>query len=105
MKKKQITILGVGNILFSDEGFGVRVVEKLDESYEFPENVSIIDGGVLGLNLLGVISEADRLIVIDAVRNKGEAGTFERRYGAQGFGNSIYMTDPDGNTVELRNQI
>ena len=78
MKKQQVTILGVGNILFSDEGFGVRVVEKLDESYEFPENVSLVDGGVLGLNLLGVISEADRLIVIDAVRNKGEAGTLYR---------------------------
>jgi len=78
MGKQQITILGVGNILFSDEGFGVRVVEKLDESYEFPENVELVDGGVLGLNLLGVISEADRLIVIDAVRNKGEGGTLYR---------------------------
>ncbi len=78
MKKQQITILGVGNILFTDEGFGVRVVERLDESYEFPENVALIDGGVLGMNLLGVISEADRLIVVDAVRNKGEAGTLYR---------------------------
>lgn len=34
-----------------------------------------------------------------------QTGAFERRYGAQGFGNSIYMTDPDGNTVELRNRI
>ena len=34
-----------------------------------------------------------------------EAGTFARRYGAQGFGNSIYIKDPEGNTVELRNQI
>lgn len=34
-----------------------------------------------------------------------EAGKFEQRYGAQGFGNSIYMTDPDGNTVELRNLV
>lgn len=78
MKKERITILGVGNILFSDEGFGVRVVEKLDELYQFPENVSLIDGGVLGLNLLGIISEADRLIVIDAVRNQGEAGSMYR---------------------------
>jgi catechol-2,3-dioxygenase len=34
-----------------------------------------------------------------------EAGAFERRYGAQGYGNSLYLNDPDGNTVELRNQI
>ncbi|MEP4146137.1 MAG: VOC family protein [Halioglobus sp.] len=34
-----------------------------------------------------------------------EVGPFERRYGAQGFGNSVYLLDPDGNTVELRNRI
>lgn len=74
-------ILGVGCILFTDEGFGIRVIEKLQELYEFPENVSVVDGGVLGLNLLGVISEADHLIVVDAVRNKGEAGSLYRLEG------------------------
>jgi len=34
-----------------------------------------------------------------------DAGTFERRYGAQGYGNSIYLRDPEGNIVELRNRI
>lgn len=76
-----IMILGAGNILFSDEGFGIRVIEKLESLYEFPDNVSVVDGGVLGLNLLGVISEADRLIVVDAVRNKGKAGDFYRLEG------------------------
>ena len=32
-------------------------------------------------------------------------GDFERRYGAQGYGQSIYIKDPEGNTVELRAQI
>jgi len=77
----RVTILGVGCILFSDEGFGVRVVEKLGREFEFPENVSLVDGGVLGLNLLGVITEADRLIVVDAVRNKGRPGDFYRLSG------------------------
>jgi len=81
MKQKQIMILGVGCILFTDEGFGIRVIEKLQELYEFPENVSVVDGGVLGINLLGVISEADHLIVVDAVRNKGEAGSLYRLEG------------------------
>jgi len=75
---KQILILGIGCILYRDEGFGVRVIEKLQETYEFPENVSLVDGGVLGLNLLSVLSEADYLIVVDAVRNRGNPGDVYR---------------------------
>jgi hydrogenase maturation protease len=80
MDKKHVMILGVGCILFSDEGFGVRVIEKLQEQYEFPDNVSVVDGGVLGVNLLGVISQADHLIVVDAIRNKGNPGDMYRLY-------------------------
>lgn len=74
----QITVLGIGNILLTDEGFGVRVVEKLYDEYEFPDNVSLVDGGVLGINLLGVIAEAKHLIVVDAVKNKQPPGTLYR---------------------------
>jgi len=78
MHAQNIVILGIGNILFCDEGFGVCVIEKLTERYDFPENVSVVDGGVLGMNLLGVMSEADHLIVIDAVKNKGTPGSLHR---------------------------
>ncbi len=76
-------ILGVGCILYSDEGFGVRVIEKIQQRYQFPDHVSIVDGGVLGVNLLGVISQADDLIVVDAVRNKGNPGDMYRLAGKQ----------------------
>ena len=78
-----VMILGIGCILFSDEGFGVRVVEKLQRLYEFPDNVLLVDGGVLGVNLLGVISNADHLIVVDAIRNKGKPGDLYRLAGDQ----------------------
>lgn len=78
---QQITILGVGCILFSDEGFGIRVIEEIQKSYTFSDNVSVVDGGVLGLNLLGVMAEADHLIVIDAIRNNGSPGTIYRLEG------------------------
>jgi hydrogenase maturation protease len=81
MKSDHIMILGVGCILYKDEGFGVRVVEEIDKRFEFPENVSLVDGGVLGMNLLGVISEADQLIVVDAIRNKCAAGSLYRLEG------------------------
>lgn len=76
--KQQITILGVGNILLSDEGVGVRVVERLSEQYLFPEHVQVVDGGVLGIRLMGVIGSTDVLIVVDAVCNRQAPGTLYR---------------------------
>ena len=75
---RSITIMGLGNLLLTDEGFGIHVIKSLGKRYEFPSNVSLIDGGVLGLNLLGIISEADHLIVIDAVRNREAPGSLYR---------------------------
>ncbi len=80
---ERVMIIGVGNILFTDEGFGVRVVERIQHRYTFPETVSVVDGGVLGLNLLGVISEADHLIAVDAIRYGGAPGDLHRLSGDQ----------------------
>jgi len=78
-----VMVLGIGCILYSDEGFGVRVVEKMEALYEFSDNVLLVDGGVLGINLLGVISKPDHLIVVDAIRNKGKPGDLYRLAGDQ----------------------
>jgi hydrogenase maturation protease len=74
-------ILGVGCTLYSDEGFGVRVIETIQQRYEFPDNVLVVDGGVLGVNLLGLISQPDHLIVVDAIRNRGRPGDLYRLEG------------------------
>ncbi len=79
----EIMVLGIGCILYSDEGFGVRVVEKMQSLYKFSENVLLVDGGVLGINLLGVISKPDHLIVVDAIRNHGQPGDLYRLTGEQ----------------------
>jgi hydrogenase maturation protease len=76
-----IMVLGVGCILYCDEGFGVRVVEKMEREYKFPDSVQLVDGGVLGINLLGVISKPNHLIVVDAIRNKGKPGDLYRLEG------------------------
>ena len=78
MKKKEILVLGVGNVLFSDDGVGIRVADKLNLEYDFPDNVNVVDGGVLGINLLGVISGYDYLIVIDTILNKSKPGDLHR---------------------------
>lgn len=74
----QVTILGVGNILLKDEGVGVRVVERLAAEYDFPDHVQVLDGGVLGIRLMGVIGSTDVLIVVDAMRNRKPPGTLYR---------------------------
>jgi len=71
----QITVLGVGNILLQDEGFGVRVVEKLMSYYTFPENVEVLDGGTLGMELMRFLMGTDKLIIIDAIAGNGPPGT------------------------------
>ena len=81
MTTQHVMILGIGNLLFSDEGFGIRVVEELQRRYTFAPNVSVVDGGVLGVSLLGVMSAADRLIVVDVIRNKGVPGDIYRLEG------------------------
>lgn len=78
-----VTILGVGNFLFTDEGFGIRVIEKLQAEVRFPEEVRVVDGGVLGINLLGVISKPKHLIVVDTMRNHGKPGDIYRIEGEQ----------------------
>ena len=83
MSQAQITIMGVGNILYRDEGVGIRAIERIEELYEFPDHVVPVDGGVLGVNLMGVISQADKLIVIDAVYNHGQPGDLHRLAGDQ----------------------
>lgn len=78
MTLPNIMILGVGNVLLTDEGFGIHLIKKLEEEYNFGENVSVVDGGVLGIHLLGTIVEADQLLVIDVIKNNGEPGTMYR---------------------------
>ena len=78
MNENKILVLGVGNILLKDEGIGVRVIERLQETYDFSPNVELYDGGTLGLRLLDPISRADRLIVVDAVQNGDPPGTLHR---------------------------
>lgn len=81
--KPHITVLGLGNILLRDEGLGVRVVERLSARYAFDDNVELLDGGVLGMRLIGIVSACDVLIVTDAICNGEAPGTLYRLEGDQ----------------------
>lgn len=60
-------VLGVGNIILTDEGVGVRVVEALERDYVMPPNVNVIDAGTSGMEMLEDMSHLDFLLVVDAI--------------------------------------
>lgn len=96
--KTRILVLGVGNILFTDEGIGVRAVEELTRLYDFSDNVTLMDGGTLGTRLMDPIMDCDLLIVVDAVLGDGPAGSVYRLVGEDlrkslAFKDSMHQTD------------
>lgn len=60
-------VLGIGNVLWADDGFGVRAVEALHDAYEMPAGVELLDGGTQGLNLLGPVLAHAAVLVFDAL--------------------------------------
>ena len=70
--ENSIVVLGVGNILLTDEGLGVHVVEDLKANYTFTPQISLIDGGTMGMELLTYMRGMKKILLIDAV-NGGEA--------------------------------
>jgi hydrogenase maturation protease len=65
--KVDTLVLGIGNILWADEGFGIRAVEALNAEYRLPADVCVMDGGTQGLFLLPWVRNASRLLILDAI--------------------------------------
>lgn len=72
---QKITILGIGNTLFSDEGVGIHLLPLLEDALKDYENVEIVEGLTDGMKLLGPVEDADNLIIIDAINAGKEGGT------------------------------
>lgn len=83
MGGERTLVLGIGNLLWADEGFGVRCVEALQAAYALPESVHLLDGGTQGLYLLPYVQEADRLLVFDAIDWGLPPGTLHEVEGAE----------------------
>lgn len=60
-------VLGIGNILWADEGFGIRAVENFNARYTLPDDARVMDGGTQGIFLLPWVRHARRLLIFDAV--------------------------------------
>lgn len=80
---KEITILGIGNTILTDEGFGVKVVEYLEKNFTFPDNVALIDGGTLGVELTQFITGTKKLLIIDSIDGGKDPGSIFHLVGDQ----------------------
>ena len=77
----RMVVLGVGNLVMSDEGLGVHCVERLQLSGALPPEVTLIDGGTSTSELLGDLEDLDLLIIVDAVAGEGPPGRLVRLEG------------------------
>jgi hydrogenase maturation protease len=82
-RKIGVLVLGLGCVLLGDDGLGAAAVARLEGEYSIPPEVHVADGGTLGLALLGLLTDADHVILVDAVRADGPPGTFVRLDGGE----------------------
>lgn len=73
-----LLVLGLGNVLCGDDGVGPAVIAELLRRYSPPVGVRVDDGGTLGLSLLPLLTEAERVLLVDAVQTGEEPGTLVR---------------------------
>jgi len=73
-----VLVLGLGNVVLGDDGLGPAAIARIERDYRIPPDVRIVDGGTLGLSLLGLIAESERVILVDAVRADAPPGTLVR---------------------------
>lgn len=77
----KVLVLGIGNLVMSDDGIGVKVVQMLQREFRLPDRVEIMDGGTLGLDILPRLEGIEQLIVVDAVETGRPPGTLVRLAG------------------------
>ena len=78
--KPAVLVLGLGNVLQTDDGAGIHVIHELQrrrdgDGSKFPDEVAFHDGGTIGLSLLAEIEDCDVLVVVDAMELGAEPGT------------------------------
>jgi hydrogenase maturation protease len=76
-------VLGVGNLLLSDDGVGIHTIRRLQEVAQLPEEVQVVDGGTSGLDLLYYLEGVSHLLIVDAIEVGQPPGTLTRLTGDQ----------------------
>jgi hydrogenase maturation protease len=75
MKTPRTRVIGLGSPIMGDDGFGLAVLARLEERWELPEDVELVDGGTWGMTLLPTIEDSDHVLFIDAINTGSPPGT------------------------------
>lgn len=81
--RPRVLVLGLGNVLLGDDGVGPLALARLERDYRFPPEVRLVEGGTLGLALLGELTQAEHVIMVDAVATDQAPGTLVRLDGEE----------------------
>ncbi|MCB4763486.1 MAG: HyaD/HybD family hydrogenase maturation endopeptidase [Sulfurovum sp.] len=100
MPVKKIALIGIGNIMFHDEGMGAYLVKYIEENYEIPDNLTIVEGGTLGFTLMTYYQEYDKIIVVGTSSKEGEVGTISSENADEVVANED-ITRKTANEVEI----
>ena len=77
-ERTPVLVLGLGNVVCTDDGAGIAAIHQLIREYQLPKGVAAVDGGTLGLSLLPLVDSADQVILVDAIGADGPPGTLVR---------------------------
>lgn len=100
MKQKRVALIGIGNIIFHDEGMGAYLVKYIQENYEENPNLTIVEGGTLGFSLMTYYQEYDKIIVVGTGSKDGPVGTISSENAEQVMANEG-ATRKTANEVEI----
>ena len=89
---KSIAVIGIGNILYQDEGVGVYTIKYLEKNYRFYPEISLIDGALLGFSLLNPFQEYEHILVIDTLALEDTPGSIYRFGREQIEGIQVYYS-------------
>lgn len=99
MEQRKIALIGMGNIMFHDEGLGTYLAKYIEANYRIPENLTVVDGGVLGFKLMTYYQEYDKVIIAGTTSIEGEPGTLFSYSGEEMM--ALGSTRQTANEVEL----
>ncbi|WP_083657180.1 MULTISPECIES: hydrogenase maturation protease [Arcobacteraceae] len=100
MNHERIALIGIGNIMFHDEGLGAYLVKYIEENYEEHPKLTIVEGGTLGFTLMTYYQEYDKVIVVGTGSKIGPVGTISSENSEQVMANST-STRRTANEVEI----